>query len=147
MLRAEDLRSEPEAQMLLSTVWQLRVEEGALVDYGTFEKAEAAGFPPEALVEDDYERCQAEADFLRSKGARGLITPSAALPGSQSLTLFGPRVEVQWDTVPALASMMPVRRLTTRAPAPAGLVHRVRFRGMEHGPLVEFMTRQRRRLP
>ena len=41
-----DLRSESEAATFRATLWQLQVNEGVVVDYSTFEKAERAGFPP-----------------------------------------------------------------------------------------------------
>jgi len=143
LLRAEDLRTERDAQLLRMTLWQLRIADGAIVDYSTFEKAEAAGFPPEALIDDDQERCRAEAEFLRAHGVRGLLSPSAALPGSVSLTLFGPRVAVGWATAPALASMVPVQRLATGGPPP-GLVARVRFHGRPHDGLAAYRSLQRR---
>jgi RES domain-containing protein len=145
MLRAEDLRTAAEAAMFRTTLWQARVDEGAIVDYGTFEQAEAAGFPAEALVEDDHERCQAEAERLKSHGVRGVLSPSAALPGSVNLTLFGPRVGVDWTTEVQLASMLPVQRIAEGS-APAGLVTRTRFHGQLHAGLTEYRA-ARKRLP
>jgi hypothetical protein len=133
-IRHENLRTEKEVATYKVALWELEVNEGFVVDYGTFEKAEAAGFPPEALVDDDYERCQKEAQRLVSLGARGVISPSAALPGSVNLTLFGQRVEVGWGARPGLASAVPAQRLVTGHP-PAGLVERVRFFGEEHALL------------
>src|SRR3982750_918100 len=66
MLRHEDLRTEKDAATFRTTLWQMRVNEGVVVDYGTFAKAENAGFPPEALVDDDHEYCQREAQRLFS---------------------------------------------------------------------------------
>lgn len=143
MLRAEDLRTDADAAMFRTTLWQARVDEGAIVDYGTFDKAEAAGFPAEALVEDDHERCQAEAERLRSFGVRGLLSPSAALPGSVNLTLFGPRVQVDWTTDVQLASMLPVQRIAEGS-APSGLVSRTRFYGQPHAALAEYRAAQKR---
>jgi RES domain-containing protein len=139
VLRHEDLRTEVEAATYQTTVWQMRVDEGAIVDYGTFEQAETAGFPAEALVEDDHERCQAEAAWLKSHGVLGLLTPSAALPGSVNLTLFGPRVAIPWNATVSLASTMPVAKLTTGHP-PKGLVSRVRYFGQPHVPLAAYLT-------
>jgi hypothetical protein len=139
MLRHEDLRTEEEAATFRTTLWQLRVDEGALVDYSSFERAAAAGFPPEALVEDDHERCQAEAQWLKSHGVHALLSPSAALPGSLNLTLFGPRVAIDWNTNVALASTIPAQRLTTGS-APRGLVARVRFYGMPHEALEAYLA-------
>jgi hypothetical protein len=144
MLRAEELRTEGEAGMFRTTLWQARVEEGAIVDYGTFEKAEAADFPAEALVEDDHERCQAEAERLRSQGVGGVLSPSAALPGSVNLTLFGSRVESDWTADVQLSSLLPVQRLTEGRP-PAGLAARTRFYGQPHPLLDEHRAAQKRR--
>lgn len=133
-LRHENLRTEAEVASYRTTLWELEINEGAVVDYGSFEKAEAAGFPPDALVDDDHERCQKEAQRLMSLGARGVLSPSAALPGSINLTLFGPRVEVRWEARPGVASAVPVRKLVTGHP-PAGLIEQVRFFGDTHTAL------------
>ena len=44
-IRHEDLRAEAEIETYSVTLWELQVHEGVVVDYGTFEKAEDAGFP------------------------------------------------------------------------------------------------------
>lgn len=130
-IRHEDLRTEAEAGTYTVALWELEVNEGFVVDYGTFEKAEEAGFPPEALVDDDHGRCQKEARRLMSLGARGVLSPSAALPGSTNLTLFGQRVEVRWGAKPGVSSAVPAQRLASGHPPP-GLLGRVRFFGDEH---------------
>ena len=63
-LRHENLRTQAEAASYSVTLWELEVNEGVVVDYSTFEKAEDAGFPPGALVDDDHEWCQKEAQRL-----------------------------------------------------------------------------------
>ncbi|HYQ77484.1 MAG TPA: RES family NAD+ phosphorylase [Solirubrobacterales bacterium] len=143
-IRHEDLRSEAEAGTYTVALWELEVNEGLVVDYGTFEKAEAAGFPAEALVDDDHERCQKEARRLASLGARGVLSPSAALPGSTNLTLFGQRVEVRWGARPGVASAVPAQRLSV-GHAPPGLVERVRFFGAEHPLLAEHVAAKAKR--
>jgi RES domain-containing protein len=142
-LRAENLRTEAAAATYRCILWQARVDEGAVVDYGTFEKAEASGFPAEALVEDDHERCQGEAQWLMSHNVRGLLSPCAALPGSVNLTLFGARVEADWATRTRLASMLPVQRLAEGSP-PRSLSRRVCFFGQAHAGLVEYRSAQQR---
>jgi hypothetical protein len=139
LLRHEDLRTEEDVSHYSTTLWQLQIDEGAVVDYSTFELAEVAGFPPEALVEDDHERCQAEASRLISQGAGALLSPSAALPGSINLTVFGPRVPVPWNTSTSLASSVPAQRLTTGHP-PRGLVTRVRYFGQPHSLLQTYLA-------
>lgn len=135
MLRHEGLQTEEAASHYFSTVWQLRIDSEAIVDYSSFALAEAAGFDPEALVSDDHERCQSEAQWLMAKGARGVISPSAALPGSLNLTLFGPRVAVPWDARAGLASSVPVQKLTTGHP-PVGLTSLIRYFDQRH-PLLD----------
>lgn len=132
MLRHEQLRTEDEAAMLRVRLWEARLHEAAIVDYSTFERVEAAGFFPDALVDDDHERCQIEGQRLMQNKARGVLAPSAALPGATSLTLFGPRVEVSWETETKLSSEVPVRHIEGQGSPPAGLVARVRHFGEPH---------------
>jgi RES domain-containing protein len=140
-IRHEDLRTEAEVGTYTVALRELEVNEGLVVDYRTFEKAEEAGFPAAALVDDDHERCQKEARRLASLGARGVLSPSAALPGSTNLTLFGQRVEVRWGARPGIASAVPAQRLSS-GHAPRGLVERVRFFGEEH-PLLSAHVAER----
>ncbi len=144
MLRHENLRSEEEAATYRTTLWQMRVNEGIVVDYSTFAKAESAGFPAEALVDDDHEYCQREAQRLFSLGAGGVISPSAALPGSLNLTLFGQRVPIQWSANVEISSAIPVQRVATGQP-PEGLVPRVRHFGEAHSELVRHLIDREQR--
>jgi hypothetical protein len=137
LLRHEDIRDESLAAHYSTGLWQLKVDLGAVVDYSTFDTAEQAGFPPDALVEDDHERCQVEARRLMDMGAVGLLSLSAALPGSVNLTIFGPRVPVPWNTTARLASAIPAQRLTTGHP-PEGLTKRVRYFGEQHALLASY---------
>jgi hypothetical protein len=139
-------RTEEEAATYKTSIWQLRVIEGCVVDYSTFERAEAAGFSAEALVDDDYEPCQTEAQRLVSLGAGGVLSPSAALPGSMNLTLFGQRVPVAWDADVSIAATIPAQRLVTGQP-PAGLVKRVRFYDEPHPLLGAFLAGGAKRRP
>jgi RES domain-containing protein len=138
-LRYEDLRTPEAASHYSTTIWQLHVRDGAIIDYSNFELAEAARFEAEALVEDDHERCQAEAQWLFGKGARGILSPSAALPGSTNLTLFGPRVSVAWNTTTSLASAVPAQKLATGHP-PDGLTERVRYFGQTEPLLAKYLA-------
>lgn len=131
LIRQENLRTELDVALIRMPLWVLKINEERIADYSTFEKAEAAGFPPDALIDEDWERCQAEAQRLKDLGFRGVLSPAAALPGDIALTLFGGRRAVDWDQEPRLASAMPAKVVTNGAP-PTGLVERVRFRGQEH---------------
>jgi RES domain-containing protein len=144
LIRNENLRSEPEVALVRMPLWVARIEESRIVDYSTFDLAEAAGFPPDALIDDDWDRCQAEGTRLRELGYRGVLAPSAALPGGLALTLFGARRAVDWEQDPLVASAIPAKVVTVGSP-PVGLVDRVRFVGEEHGTYVEYAVARGRR--
>ena len=111
-------------------MWIMRVRETNLADYSTPEKAQAAGFPPEALIDEDYERCRAEGRRLRERGFRGVLAPSAALPDAVNLTLFGRRLTVPWNYPEErlMASFVRAKRLAVGHP-PEELLPLVRRRG------------------
>ncbi|MGN6215528.1 MAG: RES family NAD+ phosphorylase [Solirubrobacterales bacterium] len=131
LIRAEGLRSEAEVALIRMPMWVAEVHVQQIADYSTFEKAASAGFPPEALIEDDYGRCQEEGKRMRAAGLQGVLAPSAALPGSLNLTLFGPRVACTWGARPLLASSISATEIAVGAP-PEGVVERVRQLGEPH---------------
>jgi len=93
----------------------------------------------DAWVADDYGACQDLADTLREAGHRGAIVPSAALPGTQNVVLFGGRVTVPW--VHGAPRPFEVRASITgeHGSALLSLLKLVRFRGAPHpGPSFDF---------
>jgi RES domain-containing protein len=137
LIRHEELTSEQEISLVNITIWAIKVDQMLIVDYSTFERAESAGFDPDALVADDQARCRREGRRLRDLGHHGVLAPSAALPGECNLTLFGARIASSWDQAPLLASSMPSERVATGGP-PSGLLGSVRARGAPHAGLVAF---------
>lgn len=144
LIRHENLRTGPELALVRMPLWVLQLSEQRIGDYRTFEKAEAAGFPPDALIDDDWERCQAEGERLRQLGYRGVMAPSAALPGDLTLTLFGGRRAVGWDDDPLVASAIPAKVVTIGAPPP-GLLESVRHFGQEHAAYAAYANERGRR--
>jgi hypothetical protein len=141
LVRWENLQTPEEIRLVRMPMWVLRLRESRLADYSKFERAEEAGFPPEALVDEDYSRCQDEADRLRAAGFRGVLAPSASCPGEVNLTLFGPRIAVTWDTPAAklLVSFVPTKQLAVGHP-PELVLPRVRHVGAVHQGLAEFLA-------
>jgi hypothetical protein len=137
LIRAEGLRSEQEVTLVRMPMWVAEAHVQRIVDYGSFEKAEAAGFPADALIDDDYSRCQEEGRRLRQIGFQGVLAPSAALPNALNLTLFGPRIASTWQAPALLASSIPATKIAVGSP-PEGVVERVRHRGEKHGTYEEF---------
>lgn len=144
LIRHENLRTEMDVALVRMPLWVVKINEERIADYSTFEKAEAAGFPPDALVDEDWGRCQAEGERLRRRGFRGVQCPAAALPGDVALTLFGGRRAVGWEEEPCLASAIPAKIVTVGAP-PTGVVERVRFRGDEHSAYAAYAVMRARR--
>lgn len=142
LIRSEGLRSDPEVALIRMPMWAAEVNVQQIADYSTFEKAAKAGFSPEALIDDDYERCQDEGKRLRMEGLQGVLAPSAALPGSLNLTIFGPRVACSWGVRPLLASSIPATKIAVGAP-PEGMVERVRQAGDKHSLYEEFVRTER----
>jgi hypothetical protein len=130
-LRAEDLR---DTELVAQRVWVARVALEAVTRVG-FADATDHGLRPGDLVSDDHRACRRLAARLRAGGASGLIVPSAALPGTENLVLFGPRVSSPW-TLAALGPLDVPAGLTAHgARPPAGFERFVRYRGDPHGGL------------
>jgi len=140
--RAEDTRTDADLALLRTKIWVALVEQRNVVDYGDFGRAEAAGFSPEALVDDDHSRCRAEGKRLREAGYGGVLAPSAALSGSTNLTLFGPRVRSTWGASVLLRSSVPACVVAVGAPD-TGLATRVRFFGGAHSGLSTYGAQAR----
>jgi hypothetical protein len=94
LVRWEGIRTEAERQEQRARLWQLWAEETDIADLSTFDTIAACGLDPAVVVDDDHTACQALADELRAADYRGLLAPSASLPGVVNLTLFGIRREL-----------------------------------------------------
>lgn len=112
-------------------LWAVRVMDEQVIRID-FEDCARYGVTAEELVADDYRATQALADRVRAGGASGLIVPSAALPGTDNLVLFGARVLHPYLLPPFSVEEMPTGHLTDGA-RPADEVHSlVRWIGTPH---------------
>lgn len=84
------------------------------------------------LVADDYGPCQELADRLRAAGHPGAIVPSAALPGTRNVVLFGGRSSAPYQDAVRGATDVPASITGEHGEALATLITRVRFRGRPH---------------
>lgn len=128
MVRGQDLRNVNDAQELRVSVWELRIDEGAIVDYSTPDQTANQGFTWESLIANSWDDCRKEGLRIEHAGGRGVLAPSAALPRSLALTLFGPRTEISWRAEPRLSIQIPARHIVRGAPG-NGLVRDTRFFG------------------
>jgi hypothetical protein len=101
----------------------------------TFATAEAWAIDAGDLVSDDYRRCQALADVLRARFS-AILVPSAALPGTENLVVFGARAMAAYGRAPVdIALDVPTAPTADGARPPVGLLGLVRHRGEVHAGL------------
>jgi hypothetical protein len=120
-------------------IWAARVPTDGL-DRITFDNAATFGLVASDLVDDDYTRTQALGDYLRSTGRAGLIAPSAALPGTEILVLFGPRLRLAYLSDPVDPAQVQSAHITDGVPVEE-VVSSVRWRGAPHSGLVDWEAR------
>lgn len=84
------------------------------------------------LIGDDYAPTQVLADTVRNSGAGAMIVPSAALPGTHNLILFGVRVLNPFLGDPLAPEEVPSGHLSDAARPPAEVAPHVRWFGAPH---------------
>jgi hypothetical protein len=130
LMRNADLRTDEQVAMVSTRTWALEVALGDLPVI-TFDSAEQFGITAEGLIADDHSACQALAERLRGR-MPGAIAPSAALPGTQNVILFGARVAAPYLTRPVSAIDIPASITADHGRPPVSLRSLVRFRGDIH---------------
>lgn len=124
-------------QVLLNLWAVLIPDPDRLVRIG-FDDCQAFGLSPAELVGDDYGPTRALGERLRAAGAAGVIVPSAALPGTDNVVLFGPRVSHPYLLEPLSPSEVPTGH-TSDGARPALEVHPlVRWVGAPHPSLEQW---------
>jgi hypothetical protein len=130
LMRNADLRTDEQVAMVSTRTWALEVALGDLPVI-TFDSAEQFGITAEGLIADDHSACQALAERLRDR-MPGAIAPSAALPGTQNVILFGARVAAPYLTRPVSAIDIPASITADHGRPPVSLRSLVRFGGDIH---------------
>jgi hypothetical protein len=97
-----------------------------------FDDCAGYGLTPDELVGEDYTPTQALAEAVRGAGATGIIVPSAALPGTHNLILFGVRVRHPFLSAPLIPEEVPTGHLSDGARSPAEVAPHVRWFGSPH---------------
>lgn len=136
-LRYHDLRRPEDIADRRLNVWALRLHIAEAVEIGFGNSLAEFGLRPEDLVSDDHGPCQDLGDRLHADAAapKQILVPSAALPGSRNLVVFGPRVEIPYMWEPVDEGDIPACALTKASQPPEGLLQMVRFRGSRHAEL------------
>lgn len=123
LIRAEDLRTEAELDLVRMPLWVCRVLTTGLIDLRLPEMQEAHAIGEDVQRADDHERCRLAGARIRLV-CRGIVSFSAALAQHANLTMFGPRRAVDWRRHSSLASTLPAAVSATGRP-PSGLLPRV----------------------
>jgi RES domain-containing protein len=134
LMRSAELRSSEQLRTVSTRTWALHVPLDDLPEI-TFDNAEQYEITAERLVGDDHGPCQELADRLRAKRLPGVIVPSAALPGTRNVVLFGARVAAPYLTSPVSTLDIPSSITADGARPPASLAALVRFPGDAHPAL------------
>lgn len=133
LMRNAELRAPEQVRTISTRTWALEVPLDDLPEI-TFATAERFGITADELVGDDYGPCQELALRLRAQIA-GLIVPSAALPGTRNVVLFGARVAAPYLTRSVSTLDIPASITADGARPPGSLRSVVRFSGDMHAAL------------
>lgn len=134
---AEFLRWSPTTPSTAVAVrlWTLRVDLNDLV-HVDFDSASSFGISPERLVaDDDYSDCRDLAAHMRRDGARGLVVPNAALPGTRSVVLFGGYVLTRYGNPSPAVEQIAGAMTADHARPPREIHALLRRRGSAHAAL------------
>lgn len=133
LMRNADLRSPAHVRAVQMRTWALEVPIDDLTEI-TFDSAEFFGITAEQLVGDDRGACQELARRLRMQ-IPGAIVPSAALPGTRNVIIFGPRVAAPYLVEPVSRLDIPASITADGGRPLLSLLSMVRFVGHPHAAL------------
>ncbi len=136
LMRNADLRTPEQVRAVRARTWALEVPVDDLTEIG-FDTAHEFGIDARDLVADDRSACQELAERLRSQ-LPGVVVPSAALPGTRNVVLFGSRVAAPYLTTPFSAIDIPASITAHDARPPVSLLDIVRFVGEAHPALASW---------
>lgn len=136
VVRALGIHDEDDLVDLRIRLWALRLPLDDVLDL-TFESASDVGLEPGDLVADDQRSTREFGERLRADPSlpRTLRVPSAALPGTRNLVVFGERVVVPYDVAPIDEVDVPSSPLAEGGRPPLGLLPQVRHVGQRHPAL------------
>ena len=133
LMRNADLRTPEQIRAVQTRTWALDVSLDELPEIA-FDTADQFGISAEDLVADDRSACQQLAVQLRTQ-VPGIVVPSAALPATRNLVLFGPRVAAPYLTEPVSTLDIPASITAEHGRPLLSLLDIVRFIGDPHPAL------------
>lgn len=138
--RHHGLRRPEQLGRVRERAWALRVDLSGLIELD-FDNCSDHGMEPDDLVVNDYRPCQDLADRLRADAVSGLVVPSAALPGTRNVVIFGPRVGAPYLLDPVSELDIPASVSAEDGRPLDRLLGQVRFRDRDPHPALDTWTR------
>jgi hypothetical protein len=139
LARHHGIRELDRLREIRSRVWALRFPLEAPIEL-SFASAQYHGVSPHELVGDDHGACRALGRRLRARAAEGAFYPSAALPGTVNLVLFGRRALAPYQAEPIDLSDVPGSVAGEDARPVDGLSGLIRHRGEAHPALEAYLA-------
>lgn len=132
-VRAHNITDADDLWDIRSRMWAARFElEPGSICAIDFDSAKDYGIEPADLIGDDHGPCQRLAAILRTR-FRALIAPSAALPGTSTLVVFGSRVMSPYTLPPPDDELdVPAGLVSEHGGPPPSVLNLVRYRGTPH---------------
>lgn len=127
-------------QVLLN-LWTAQVDlDEMTLTWIDFDDCAAHGTTADELVGEDYRPTQALAAAVQATGASAMVAPSAALPGTHNLMLFGVRFLHPYLWAPLTVDEIPTGHLTDGARPAAEVAAHVRWCGTAHRAAEQWKT-------
>lgn len=120
-------------------LWAAKLDDDELVRV-SFDNADDHDMRPEDLIGEDYTATQHLAMRLREAGVPGMVVPSAALPGAETVVLFGPRLAHPYLLEPVDPDQVATSHIA-EALVPAEILPLVRHKGTGHLGFVEWRAK------
>ena len=131
ILRGQGMRTPDEAAEIRQRLWVARFEVDA--DHLTFDTAATFNLEPQQLIDDDFGACQELGERrLNLELPNAITVPSAALPGTKNLVVFGPLVRSPYSMEALSPDDVPASIAADHARPPESLLPLVRHVGDPH---------------
>jgi hypothetical protein len=153
LVRNQRCRDLDDALETRIAVWAIRLVLKAEPETVDFDAADAGTLAtriaPAELVADDARECRVLADAHRAdpSAAKVIRVPSAALPGTDNVVIFGRRRAIRYETTPLRAIQVPVAVSSVDGRLPRDLFRLVRRIGDRHAGYERWRRGERYELP
>ncbi len=138
LMRRSNYRTPAQVKSVKTRTWALRLEGDELVEIN-FENAYSFGILAAELVDDDTTPCQSLASRLRTDRVPGVVVPSAALPGTRNVVLFGAHVGMSYELEPLSPIDIPASITAQDGRPIVSLLDVVRLEGEEQPALAAWL--------